>query len=76
MGYLAIIGSDGPQLEDVRYTGMSTEMSKHSIGLIPFKKVERWWQEFTATLHIASMGQDNNSRRFHSLIFKNKNMKC
>ena len=44
MGDLAIIGSDGPLLENVRYTGylrrdsMYVEMSKHSIGLIPFKK--------------------------------------
>jgi len=44
MGYLVIIGSDGPPLENVRYTGhlkrdsMYMEMSKHSIGLIPFKK--------------------------------------
>ena len=44
MGDLAIIGSDGPLLENVRYTGylrrdsMYVEMSKHSIGLIPFKQ--------------------------------------
>jgi hypothetical protein len=44
MGNLAIIGSDGPPLENVRYAGylkrdsMYMEMSKHSIGLIPFKK--------------------------------------
>jgi len=44
MGDLAIIGSDGPPLENVRYEGylkresMYLEMSKHSIGLIPFKK--------------------------------------
>lgn len=44
MGDLAIIGSDGPPLEKVRYAGyikrdsMYMEMSKHSVGLIPFKK--------------------------------------
>jgi glycosyltransferase involved in cell wall biosynthesis len=44
MGDLAIIGSDAPPSENVRYAGylkrdsMYMEMSKHSIGLIPFKK--------------------------------------
>ncbi len=44
MGGLAIIGSEGPPSENVSYTGylkrdsMYVEMSKHSIGLIPFKK--------------------------------------
>jgi len=44
MGDLAIIGSEGPSSEKVSYTGflkrdsMYVEMSKHSIGLIPFKK--------------------------------------
>jgi hypothetical protein len=44
IGDLAIIGSEGPSSQNVRYTGflkrdsMYAEMSKHSIGLIPFKK--------------------------------------
>jgi len=44
IGDLTIIGSEGPSSENVRYTGylkrdsMYVEMSKHSIGLIPFKK--------------------------------------
>jgi glycosyltransferase involved in cell wall biosynthesis len=44
MGDLTIIGSEGPPSENVSYTGylkrdsMYAEMSKHSIGLIPFKK--------------------------------------
>ena len=44
MGGLVIIGSEGPTSKNVRYTGylerdsMYTEMSEHSIGLIPFKK--------------------------------------
>src|SRR5207237_733747 len=44
MGDLTIIGSEGPPSQNVRYTGylkrdsMYAEMSKHSIGLIPFKK--------------------------------------
>jgi glycosyltransferase involved in cell wall biosynthesis len=44
VGDLSIIGSDGPSSRNVSYTGylkrdsMYWEMSKHSIGLIPFKK--------------------------------------
>ena len=44
MGDLTIIGSKGPSSQNVRYTGylkrdsMYAEMSKHSIGLIPFRK--------------------------------------
>jgi Glycosyltransferase Family 4 len=44
MGDLTIIGSEGPSSANVRYTGylkrdsMYLEMSKHSIGLIPFRK--------------------------------------
>jgi len=44
MGDLTIIGSEGPSSQNVSYTGylkrdsMYVEMSKHSIGLIPFKK--------------------------------------
>ena len=44
IGDFTIIGSEGPSSENVRYTGylkrdsMYVEMSKHSIGLIPFKK--------------------------------------
>jgi glycosyltransferase involved in cell wall biosynthesis len=44
IGNLTIIGSEDASLENVRYTGylkrdsMYVEMSKHSIGLIPFKK--------------------------------------
>ena len=44
IGNLTIIGSEDASSENVRYTGylkrdsMYVEMSKHSIGLIPFKK--------------------------------------
>ena len=44
IGNLTIIGSEAPSSENVRYVGylkrdsMYEEMSKHSIGLIPFKK--------------------------------------
>jgi Glycosyltransferase Family 4 len=44
IGDLCIIGSEGPYSKNVRYTGylkrnsMYLEMSKHSVGLIPFKK--------------------------------------
>ncbi len=44
LGDLSIIGSEGHGTENVRYTGylkrddMYVEMSKHSIGLVPFKK--------------------------------------
>ena len=44
VGDLSIIGSEGPSSKNVSYTGylkrdsMYGEMSKHSIGLIPFKK--------------------------------------
>jgi glycosyltransferase involved in cell wall biosynthesis len=44
IGGLTIIGSEGHSSENVRYTGylnresMYMEMSKHSIGLVPFKK--------------------------------------
>ena len=52
IGYLTIIGWEGESAEKVRYTGfisrqaMYSEMSKHSIGLIPWKK--HWSHLFTS----------------------------
>lgn len=52
IGHLTIIGWEGESAEKVRYTGfisrgaMYSEMSKHSIGLIPWKK--HWSHLFTS----------------------------
>jgi glycosyltransferase involved in cell wall biosynthesis len=52
IGHLTIIGWEGESAEKVRYTGfisrraMYGEMSKHSIGLIPWKK--HWSHLFTS----------------------------
>jgi hypothetical protein len=52
IGHLTIIGWEGKSTEKVRYTGfisrpaMYNEMSKHSIGLIPWKK--HWSHVFTS----------------------------
>ncbi|MGA8911280.1 MAG: glycosyltransferase [Nitrososphaeraceae archaeon] len=52
IGHLTIIGWEGESSEKVRYTGfisrqaMYGEMSKHSIGLIPWKK--HWSHVFTS----------------------------